>query len=250
MSSANPIDGPSCPDPRAPPVPVTLATLAPSPCPYLPGRNAKLRAFYARQMQPELYHDFLNSGFRRTGLVVYQPVCDGCRACQTIRVPVDDFTPNKSMRRCRRRNDDLTITIDEPQLTEEKYDLYRRYVEGRHPGDQDEDIHKLRGFLYESPIETIEFTYRDGTGRLLAVGICDVCSRSISSVYFFFDPAGASRGLGNFGALMEIDYARQLRIPYWYPGFWVKGCRAMEYKSSFRPCELLQADGSWKMAPY
>jgi arginine-tRNA-protein transferase len=68
----------------------------------------------------------------------------------------------------------------------------------------------------------------------------------VSSVYFYFDPAESNRSLGNFGALVEIEYARRLKIPHWYLGFWVKGCRAMEYKANFKPHELLHSDGVWR----
>jgi len=101
-------------------------------------------------------------------------------------------------------------------------------------------------FLYESPVETIECCYRDAGGRLLAVGICDVCSRSLSSVYFYFDPDEKRRGLGTYGALYEIELARRTGIPWYYLGYWVQGCGAMEYKSRFRPYELLGTDGVWR----
>jgi arginine-tRNA-protein transferase len=240
--------GTSSPFPNLPPpVDVPMATPAPHPCPYLPDRQATLRAFYAPRMPPELYHQFQDAGFRRAGLVVYQPVCIGCRACKPIRIPVAEFKPGKSFRRCLRRNGDIKVSIDIPVLSEEKYDLYRRYLIARHAGKSDDDAQSPEEFLYRSPVDTIEFTYRVGpTGRLAAVGICDVSTQSLSSVYFYFDPDESWRGLGNFGALMEIDFARQKQIPYWYLGYWVKGCRSMEYKADFRPHELLHTDGVWR----
>ena len=50
-----------------------------------------------------------------------------------------------------------------------------------------------------------------------------------------------------FSALYEISKAKELGIPFYYLGFWVKGCANMEYKASFGPNELLEADGSWQM---
>ena len=218
----------------------------PRECPYLPSRLATFRALYVNGLPGDLYHDFLDAGFRRAGHIIYQPVCSGCRACQSLRVPTATFRPNKSLRRCRRRNVDLVIEAGHALLTDEKHDLYQRYLAGRHDQAMGDDEDSLRDFLYDSPVETIEFTYRDQAGKLLAVGICDVCRRSISRVYFYFDPAESHRGLGNFGVLTEIDYAARNGIDYWYAGFWVKGCRAMEYKANFRPHELLHPDGVWR----
>jgi arginine-tRNA-protein transferase len=233
---------PALPPPRQ----VALVTPPARPCPYLPDREAKIRAFFAGRMNGELYHEFMDAGFRRAGRIVYQPICAGCRACMPIRVAVEKFAPNKSLRRCSRRNNDLKVQVGQPALDEERYELYRRYLISRHDGQQSEDQQSLEDFLYSSPVPTVEFTYRDQSGKLLAVGICDLCTKSLSSVYFYFDPAESARGLGNFGALVEIAYARRSKIPYWYIGYWVKGCRAMEYKANFRPHELLHPDGVWR----
>ena len=76
--------------------------------------------------------------------------------------------------------------------------------------------------------------------------ICDVCPESLSSVYFYFDPAEARRGLGTFGAVYEIEFARARGIGHYYLGYWVAGCQAMDYKANFRPCEILHPDGVWR----
>lgn len=223
-----------------------LLPLAPHPCPYLPLRVATDRGLWAERMRAELYGQFMNAGFRRSGKLLYQPVCGGCRACRPIRVPVATFRPSKSQRRSARRNADLTISLGAPKLTDEKFELYRRYVTGWHGREEVEDPSTFESFLYDSPLETLEFEYRDAAGALLAVGICDPCPSALSSVYFFFDPAHGRRGLGTFGALYEIDYAARVGIPYYYLGYWIQGCRTMDYKHNFRPCELLGGDGVWR----
>src|SRR3954452_10696123 len=172
------------------PVDVRLFTSEPHDCPYLPDRVAVSRAFLVHRLNGELYHEFMDAGFRRSGIVIYQNVCPGCRQCVPLRVPVSRFTPTKSHRRCQRRNADLSINVAAPVPTGEKFDLYSRYCaewHGKVDGDQD----SFEAFLYDSPVETIEFEYRDATKRLIAIGICDLCPRSLSSVYFYFDPRDA-----------------------------------------------------------
>ena len=239
-------------DPRTPPLPppvrVQLTVLPPSPCPYLPDRLATLRAFAAGRVDGGVYHRFMDAGFRRSGRMVYQPVCDGCRRCIPIRVPTDRFAPDKTQRRTARRNADLTVTVGPPTPTDEKFELYRRYVEQWHDkvdGD-DGDRASFESFLYDSPVQTLEFAYRDGDGRLLAVGIADVCDQSFSSVYFYFDPDHRGRSLGTFGATYEIAWAARAGIAHYYLGYWVPGCRKMQYKANFRPCEWLGPDGRWR----
>ena len=52
--------------------------------------------------------------------------------------------------------------------------------------------------------------------------------------------------LGTFGALYELEQAGMLGIPFYYVGYWIPGCGTMEYKSSFRPNEVLHPDGVWR----
>ena len=233
-----------------PPVEVRLVSTGEHACPYIPGRVASNRAFLAERIDPEIYHAFMDAGFRRSGRVVYQPACAGCRACVPIRVPVAQFTPSKSQRRCARRNADLRLDVGPASATDEKFDLYRRYTTARHRGGEDggdePEREAFESFLYHSPVDTIEFTYRDAADRLLGVGICDVSERSLSSVYFYFDPAESRRGLGTFGAIQEIAFAREGAIPYYYLGYWIEPCRSMRYKSEFRPFELLHPDRQWR----
>jgi len=234
--------------PLAPPVSVRLTTLPSHDCNYLPGRVATTRAFRAANLPADLYHEFMDAGFRRSGNVIYQPICADCQECIPLRVPVDRFAPDKSQRRCFRRNADLVVTQGRPVLTDEKLELYRRYVIDWHGKDDANQVDResLQSFLYDSPVDTLEFCYREPDGKLLAVGIADVCAVSFSSVYFYFDPGESDRGLGTFGALHEMAYAKSAGIAHYYLGFWVNGCAAMQYKSRFRPCQILDQSGVWK----
>jgi arginine-tRNA-protein transferase len=158
---------------------------------------------------------------------------------------VEHFSPSKSQRRRLRKNADLSIHIDSPHISDEKFALYCRYLQQWH-GDGEQSREAFEQFLYDSPLRTIEFEYRDRRGELLAVGICDVCPQALSSVYFYFEPSRAARGLGTYGVLREIEYARSLGIPHYYLGYWVSGCGAMQYKANFAAAELLATDGRWE----
>jgi arginine-tRNA-protein transferase len=235
----------SCPYPAwEVPIDVRLTVLPEHRCAYLPEKVAQSRAFWAERMDPEVYHALMDAGFRRSGKLIYQPVCRGCRQCMPIRVPVAEFKASKSQRRCARKNADLRLEIGPPAATDEKWDIYRRYQQQWHNGLGD-DRSGFEEFLYESPVDTLEFVYRDELGRTLAVGICDVSRLSLSSVYFYFDPADAARGLGTFGALCELDFAANHQLPHYYLGYFVDGCPSMVYKRTYRSHEILHPDNVW-----
>jgi arginine-tRNA-protein transferase len=215
-------------------------------CTYLPDQSSRNEGFVASgRVEGEFYHELLNRGFRRSGSFFYRPVCTACSACRSIRVPVQTFAPSKSQRRNGRRNADLAVTVDFPHLSDEKWRLFQAYLARQHNRSMGDSREDLQRFLYDSPTDSLEFEYRLA-GQLIAFGIGDVCSRSLSTVYFVFDPQHAHRGLGTFSMLWEIEYCRRNQIPYHYLGFAIRDCAKMNYKTNFRPYEVLSTDGAWQ----
>jgi arginine-tRNA-protein transferase len=215
-------------------------------CGYLPDRSAR-SAF----IDPEFplsslrYGVLLDLGFRRSGAYVYRPACAACKDCLAARVPVAEFVPDRSQRRCLKRNADLKLT-QEPALGEEHYALYRRYLASRHAGGgmNPEDYKAFRTFLECSWGDTQFWTLRLN-GRLMAVAVVDLVPSGISAVYTFFDPLERSRSLGTCAVLTQIEQARAMGKPYVYLGYWVENSQKMDYKRHFHPLEVLHKD-TWK----
>ncbi|WP_157212114.1 arginyltransferase [Desulfomonile tiedjei] len=214
-------------------------------CPYRPGMDAVEQVFAAEAFPPELYHDFMDIGFRRSGNYFYRPMCSSCLECRSIRVVLKEFRLSKSLRRILRKNLDVTVSIDAPRFSRNKYRLYQYYLHSRHAATGADSFTSVRKSLYASPVHTVEFEYRLGL-RLIGAGLVDVCSRSLSSVYMFFDPDLANRSLGTFAAIQEILFALQLNIPFYYLGFFVADCKAMNYKARFKPHEYLDQTFVWR----
>ena len=221
-----------------------LVTGDPHPCPYLKDREALEEAFMAEDFPPELYHDFMNHGFRRSGRIFYRPTCKNCSECKSLRIPIKDFTPNKSQRRVLRKNEDIKVQEKKPRFTAEKYRMYAKYIECQHTKGFQDSPEDLYRFLYTSSVSTVEFEYRLQE-RVVAVGIVDECSRSLSSVYTYFDPEFSSRSLGTYSALHEIRVCKDRSIPYYYMGYYINDCPAMSYKTRYQPYETLTPGGAW-----
>ncbi|MBI4579408.1 MAG: arginyltransferase, partial [Planctomycetes bacterium] len=93
----------------------------------------------------------------------------------------------------------------------------------------------------------LEVVYRRG-GRLVGVGILDFDGEAASTVYCYFDPD--DRGsLGTFNILWTIDYCRRLDVPWVYLGYHIADCPKMNYKTQFRPNEVLTPDARWVETP-
>ena len=216
------------------------------PCSYLPGliaRNAVVDPAY--EMTPEVYDYLIESGFRRSGEQIYRPYCNTCEECISTRIPVAHFQKSRSQKRVWKRNQDLEIVINKDGFREKYLPLYQRYLAVHHDSHDYKDV---ESFLVASwcDIQFIEF-YSDMNGkkRLIGVAVTDVVKSGLSAVYTFFDPSeGAKRSLGVYAVLWQIHYAQLQGYDYIYPGFWIKGCRKMNYKTRYQPIEGLQR-GQW-----
>lgn len=214
-------------------------------CPYLPDRTARERAFISDAMDGLAYHRLMEHGYRRSGTCYYKTACTDCHECVPIRVPVSTFRPSRSQRRAWRRNADLRVELAPPTPSRERHALFQKYLDRQHDGSMSGDYDDFCRFLYESQVDTLEATYWLGRD-LVGVGILDVCSESVSSVYFYFDPDHGRRSLGVFSTLWEIDYARRRDIPYYYLGYYIDGARTMSYKARFSPHERRLTSGQWR----
>lgn len=215
------------------------------PCSYLPGRIAREAYTFSQSIDSAAYQELMDRGFRRSASVFYTTHCDGCRACVPIRVPVDEFRPSASQRRALRKNRDVRVVTGEPQADLLRHALFSRYQDERHAGKMSQSFVEFVMFSRLSPIDTLEMSYWVGR-RLVGVGLVDVTPLCLSSVYFYFDPDERRRSLGIFSSLCEIAECRRRGLPYWYIGYYVAGCRKMDYKAEFRPHELLGEDGVWR----
>jgi leucyl-tRNA---protein transferase len=214
-------------------------------CAYLPERLARL-AFVDpdAQMDARTYSGLAAKGFRRSGAHVYRPYCSGCQACIPLRIPVRDFSPDRSQRRVWNRNRDLGISLLPAEFSAEHYTLYRRYLEARHPGGGTEDADEAgyRQFLLSAWGHTVLVEMRIA-GKLAAVAVMDKMPDALSAVYTFYTPDLQSRSLGTYAVLWQIAEARRRSLRWVYLGYWIAASRKMAYKNRFRPYEQLVSTG-------
>jgi leucyl-tRNA---protein transferase len=233
---------------------------APSPCPYLPGRQErKVFTHLVGPSSTELHDLLTQGGFRRSQAIAYRPACESCMACVSVRVCVDLFRPTENMRRVSRANGDLIGRFRPAQATSEQYSLFRRYLDSRHAegGMAHMSVLDYALMVEDSHVESGVVEYRRrgpdsaingrDQGAILACALTDILADGLSMVYSFFDPEPAGRSLGTFMILEHIERARKLGKPYLYLGYWVQGSAKMDYKARFKPQERLTPKG-WARA--
>lgn len=195
------------------------------------------------------YEQMLSLRFRRTGKMIYRPLCHGCSLCLPVRLNVHEFTISKSQKHVLERNKDTSCELVSLSYHPEYLALYNTYLIKKHGSEP----HTEEQYIFEhhqSPFQNhskILACYRTNeTGKVLvALSYIDILPDSISSCYCVYDIEHYSKlSLGIFTMLKEIELCKTLGLHWYYPGFWVAGCKTMEYKANFGPLEYC-LHGNW-----
>jgi len=219
--------------------PIKLFETVSDACPYLEGETSVSVIIDPEEdVKPALFSLVSQSGFRRSGNMLYTPKCPNCQACISVRIPSQLFTPSRSQKRVWKKNTDLTVTIEDVTFKQEHFDLYLRYQRHRHPDSTmcDSDPEKYTSFM-ESNYSNSKFVCFHLNNELIGISVIDQFDGGISAVYTFFEPEQSGRSLGTYAILYLLRLARMREIPYVYLGYWVDKSPKMDYKRKFKPLQ-------------
>ena len=214
-------------------------------CPYFKdGRAAKAEFVFPIRDQKYKYHLFLKKGFCRSGEMFFRNICNSCIECLPLRIKLEDFYLTKSQKRILKKNKDIKIKIEKPTLvTDEKIELYKKYIQIRHSGNKDMDYSlELKNMHYGYP-GTFDINYYHND-KLIGVSIYDEGIDCFYSNYFYYDPDYSKRDIGYFSELIEIITSKKMCKKYLYMGFYIKDISNMSYKKYFRPNQIF-INGKW-----
>lgn len=226
-------------------------TAPPSPCGYLPGEKWSLEYEMVSGITAAEYAHRLDQGWRRFGGMLFRPQCPACRACQSLRVKVASFRPNRSQQRAWKANHDhVKLRIGAPSVSRSRLGLYDRFHEmntelkgwPQHPA---KDASSYRESFVHNPEFTEEWCYHLDD-KLVGVGYVDRLASSLSAIYFFYDPELRDRSLGTFNVMSLLKDCERRGLPYLYLGYYVASCRSLEYKANFKPNQILLPTGEWR----
>ena len=139
------------------------------------------------------------------------------------------------------RNADLRLEVSPSTVTEEHFDLYRRYVNARHPGGGMEDPTRRphRADWCATPISRPALE-----GRLVATAVTESDPRSAVGG-LRLDRGFRGAALGTFAVMTQAAFAQRHGLDH-FTSYWVDGSPKMEYKARFRPLEVFR-NGAWHL---
>ena len=226
---------------------------APQACPYLENKvERKLFTALYGSNSDRLNNSLSKQGFRRSQNVLYRPSCSNCSACMSARIPSKDFVPSRSQKRILGKNEDIVRVISAPLATDPQYELFKNYINRRHPngGMSDMDAEDFRSMIEETNVESKLIEYyikKNGSLELISFSLVDILDDGISMVYSVFDPALKERSLGTYMILDHSNLVLEMNLKFVYLGYWVKGSSKMDYKKRFSPLEIFTKD-KWTCA--
>jgi arginine-tRNA-protein transferase len=205
--------------------------------------------FYADTVTPAQLDTLLADGWRHFGknffrysLGVYE---FDIRLVIPLRIRLSQFFLSKSQRRVTRDNADVQVNIRPIEITHESAALFERHKMRFRSGVPDSIYDFLSADPACVPCEAREVSVRMD-GRLIAASYFDLTENSVSAIYGMFDPDFASRSLGIFTMLKEIEFAADAGKEFYYQGYSYEGTSFYDYKKRFRGTEAFDWKGNWK----
>ena len=206
---------------------------------------------HEKHERDEHRHEAMRHAVERSQNIAYRPACDGCQACVSVRVPVEDFAWSRGFRKIMAKNADLRASVVKAEATSEQYSLFRAYIDTRHSegGMANMTVLDFAAMVDDNLVESRMVEYRlpashpHAPNELVASVLLDVLNDGLSMIYSFYEPSLENRSLGTFIILDNILRVGRMGLPYVYLGYYVSNSAKMHYKSRFLPQERLTPQG-------
>lgn len=203
--------------------------------------NYILDEFSRTWVTPSQYDYLLSKGWRHFGenffrynISIYEE-----KVCNVIplRIKVDQFMPSKSQRKIIKKCENFEISIQKiniDNVTENLFDLHKLKFTDNIPNSIYDFISKSNPS--NAPTTILELIVYDN-GKAIAISYFGIGESSISSIYAMFNPDYKKYSLGLFTMLVEINYATQLDMNFYYHGYCYDISSFYDYKKKFNALE-------------
>ncbi len=213
-------------------------------CSYLPGKEQTTHYKIIQDCDIEYNAHLLERGWRRFGNMYFRPKCEGCSACDSIKIDVENYTFSKSERRVIKKNKHIRTVLRRPSASHEHINLFKKYHDFMHErrGWDKQEI-SIKNY-YVSFVNGyneygFEVLYYDEQ-KLIAVDLIDILPDSLSSIYFYYDPDYQHLSLGKYSMLRQISYAKANHLSWIHMGYYVADCQSLAYKGDYKPYLTLE----------
>lgn len=146
-----------------------------------------------------------------------------------LRVRLRDLQPGKKYFTLQKKNSPFRTEIKKAKITPRHEKLYSSYKEST----SFESASSLQEILYGYKIINVYNTYLiemyDGN-KLIGAGFFDIGKTSAAGISSIYDPAYKKYSIGKFLIYEKMMYCKKENLTYFYPGYYVPGYPAFDYK--------------------
>jgi len=147
-----------------------------------------------------------------------------------LRLPLNGYRPSKSLRKIKRKVENkFTVKISKAIFNTEKEILFEKY-KLNFKGDL---YSSLRMYMldneYYNIYNTMECCVYD-EDKLVAFSYFDIGNKTMASILAAYDHDYADYSLGLYTMIEELNYAVDIGLAYYYPGYFVPHYKRFDYK--------------------
>ncbi len=186
-------------------------------------------------LSPDDLDLYLEQGWFRMGQTIFTTnflhFKDQLYSAIWLRIILNDLSSDSTQIKLFKRNAVFRTTIKPAELTEDKEELYIKYKQSL-PFQPSESLSHLlfgRNDSHDTIYNTYEITVHDGD-RLIACGFFDIGETSAAGISSFYDPEYKKYSLGKYLIYAKIEHCKNLKLRYFYPGYFVPGYSFFDYK--------------------
>ena len=213
-------------------------------CPYLKDRKEIVNYKVLINSSMEYYAKYVKRGWRRFGMLLHRPNCKNCFECINLRIDTKNYEFSKSARRILKKAENIKIKIVKPLVSQSHINLYNKYhyFMSQKKGwrfQETTDYLYNKSFIEGASNYGYEILYYD-EDKIIGIDFIDIIDDGISAIYFFYDPDYAHLSLGKLSIYYQIIKAKELGLKWIYMGYYVQECESLNYKSQYKPYQLLK----------
>ncbi|HEX8060804.1 MAG TPA: arginyl-tRNA--protein arginylyltransferase [Cyclobacteriaceae bacterium] len=204
------------------------------------------------RLEPAALDDYLQRGWFRMGQTIFTTnwlnFRDTFYSAIWLRVLLRDYNEDSTQKKLMQRNSRFRTEVRPATINIEKELLYLRYKQSV-PFEASASLHTLLfGNSGHNIFDTFEVDVYDDD-KLIAAGFFDLGRESAMGISSIYDPDYKKYSLGKHLIYSKIMFCKERNLKYFYPGYFVPGYRAFDYKLDIgRPfIEYLQLQtSSWQ----
>lgn len=182
---------------------------------------------------PEELDDFLARGWYRMGQCIFTTDFVEREGiffpAIWLRNCLKSFHISSSFNKLERRNRAFDIEIT-PFIYSNNYEtLFQKYRASLPPGRAIDLYSFLMGDSSVIIFHSWVINLYDNN-KLIGSGIFDLGEKSAAGIASFYDPDYKTHSIGRYLIYKKMEYCKQKNLEYFYPGYFVSGIKAFDYK--------------------